>query len=147
MSSMILFSVFWFSDTYVGNFYRKRINLGFGFYSAMSGIYKSEIYNRRVCFRDMHIHINITFLNFTTVLIFRASYFVCARFPYCVNWLFFPWSTEKSVRKFRWKLPVLLTFSAVENVATQVWFSACFKLTEMVQLSPVSNYSWKASKR
>lgn len=147
ISSLILFSVIWFSDTYVGQFYRKWINLGFGFRSGMSGIYKSEICNRRVCFRDMHIHISIMFLNFTTVIIFRASYFVCARFPCCVNWLFSPRSTEKSVCKFRQKLPVLLTFSAVEKVATHFWFSACFKLTEMVQQLPVSNYSWKASER
>lgn len=130
MSFLKLFSVLWFSDTYVGNFYWKWINLGFGSHSAMSGIHKSEICNRRVCFRDTHIHISIKFLNFARVLIFGASYFVCARFPYCVHWLFFLWSTEKSVCKFRWKLSMLLTFSAVGNVATQFWFSAWSKLTE-----------------
>lgn len=147
MSSLILFSVLCFSDIYIVNFYRKWINLGFGFHSAMSGIYKSGTSNRRVCFRDMQIHISVTFLNFTTVLIFIASYFVFARFPYSVSCLSFQWRTEKSVCKFRQKLPVQLTFSAVENVATQFWISACFKLREMVQLPPVSNYSWKVSKR
>lgn len=42
----------------------------------MSGIYTSEIGNRGGCFRDMHIHISITFLNFTTIFVFRPSYFV-----------------------------------------------------------------------